>query len=227
MGRPGLAPLGPRTRTSSRMSTMVLSDALKSPPLPSEIIDASIEEEDSPSTPSASSRDLKTDSPVVDQGAAPAYYHEHDEEEREEPEQMIEPPLTARPVVSEPLAPVPFPRETPSPEPIAEPMPVAPVASTPSSSRASTPVIVPKVISSVPVAPPPKLVPPPVIKFETTPVPWKHLPLEAALCKYFCQQCDCHTPLLIPQQGRSTRKNSRVSFHALFDHLHKSLLLNC
>lgn len=28
----------------------------------------------------------------------------------------------------------------------------------------------------------PKLVPPPTIKFESTPVPWKSLPLEAALC---------------------------------------------
>ena len=35
------------------------------------------------------------------------------------------------------------------------------------------------------VAPTPlKLVPPPGIKFESTPVPWKALPLEAALCKY-------------------------------------------
>ena len=34
------------------------------------------------------------------------------------------------------------------------------------------------------VAPTPlKLVPPPGIKFESTPVPWKALPLEAALCK--------------------------------------------
>ena len=30
---------------------------------------------------------------------------------------------------------------------------------------------------------PPKLVPPPGIKFESIPVPWKALPLEAALCK--------------------------------------------
>ena len=36
----------------------------------------------------------------------------------------------------------------------------------------------------VPVTPaPPKLVPPAGIKFEPTPVPWKGLPLEAALCK--------------------------------------------
>jgi hypothetical protein len=36
----------------------------------------------------------------------------------------------------------------------------------------------------VQVAPaPPKLVPPSGIKFESTPIPWKALPLEAALCK--------------------------------------------
>ena len=32
--------------------------------------------------------------------------------------------------------------------------------------------------------PQPKLVPPPAVKFGTAPVPWKGLPLEAALCEY-------------------------------------------
>lgn len=34
----------------------------------------------------------------------------------------------------------------------------------------------------VAVVPPPRLVPPPAIKFETTPITWKGLPMEAALC---------------------------------------------
>jgi len=52
-----------------------------------------------------------------------------------------------------------------------------PVPST-SQERSTTPV---KVVSAA--STPPKLVPPQAIKFETTPVPWKGLPLEAALCK--------------------------------------------
>ena len=37
-------------------------------------------------------------------------------------------------------------------------------------------------VKVVAVVPPPKLVPPPAIKFETTPITWKGLPMEAALC---------------------------------------------
>ena len=50
---------------------------------------------------------------------------------------------------------------------------------TSNSEDSSTKVSLENAVASTP----PKLVPPPGMKFESTPVPWKALPLEAALCK--------------------------------------------
>ncbi|KAF8967743.1 hypothetical protein BDZ97DRAFT_1916681 [Flammula alnicola] len=55
------------------------------------------------------------------------------------------------------------------------------------------------------VAPPPKLTPPPAIKFETTPVPWKGLPMEAAMWTVDSQE-------LQGIVSRAIRSSARESF---------------
>jgi hypothetical protein len=69
-----------------------------------------------------------------------------------------------------------------------------------SASHASDPAPIPAKVTVVAQAPL-KLTPPAPISFETTPVPWKGMPLEPALCKLSFSQLDVSSIIELFFQG--------------------------
>ncbi|KAF8159404.1 hypothetical protein B0H34DRAFT_402388 [Crassisporium funariophilum] len=138
LNRPNIAPMGPRTRQSSRTSHLL--DISLTSPMRLELQEFGVRTTGSPppitpTSPGSSFRSDRKSLPAVSE----------------------EPP-------------------TPPSQPDSAPAynDESVVAST---SQAQLPPA--KVVATA--SPPPKLVPPPAIKFDTSPVPWKGLPLEAAL----------------------------------------------
>lgn len=198
LNRPHIAPLGPRTRQSSRISTIILDNALKPTPISPNFDVHECDEDDdslaervpSTSTSPTSSKRLSSRSslpPVHEEptpaftpssplsplspGVAPAYDDENELESRvdvKDADRLDDDAGLAHDTDSEEG------RQDVQGEEEQD------LYMTEPSSLNPTPQPTPKLVAPAAL---PRLSPPESIKFDTTTIPWKGLPLDVALCR--------------------------------------------